>query len=381
MKPGRSAAHSLNEEETSMDQTAIGNQQDLVTVVVPARDEESAIGACLESVLAQTHEELEVIVVDGASRDGTSDVVARYAAADPRVRLLHNPQAIIPVALNLALAAARGKWLVRIDAHAAIPTDYVSIVTRHLSAGRWGGVGGRKDGVGLTSHGRAIATAMGSRFGVGNSTYHYGTVARSVEHIPFGAYPVSLVRALGGWNEKLRVNQDFEFDYRVRQAGHELLFDPALVIRWRSRQSLGDFFRQYRRYGQGKFAVILRHPRSVRIRHVMAPALVLSWIVALAALPLIPMVSGLLVLPYVSALFVASTINARHAEGWAAKTYLPAAFFSMHAAWGVGFWQGLFNSLRKVVRPEPSCPEQLGADSAIAATPVGAGDARTATSA
>ncbi len=319
-------------------------REDLVTVVIPARNEEGFIGRCLESVLAQSHRALEVIVVDGDSADRTADVVSEYAEDDPRVRLLRNERAIIPVSMNLALAAARGKWLVRIDAHAAIPPDYVSTAVSHLSTGEWGGVGGRKDGVGQTPSGRAIAAAMGSRFGVGNSTYHYGTHIQVVEHIPFGAYPVSVARSIGGWNEELRVNQDFEFDYRLRQAGHKLLFDPALVIRWHSRQSLRDFFGQYHRYGRGKVVVIRRHPRSVRLRHLMAPGLVLMWAVALALLPVAPILSGLMVLPYAGALSLASMANARQARGLVAKLCLPLAFLSMHAAWGIGFWQGLLRS-------------------------------------
>ena len=326
--------------------TVAAGEDDLVTVVVPARNEEDFIGRCLESVLSQTHRALEVIVVDGASTDGTADVVARYAAGDRRVRLLHNSRAIIPVSLNVALAAAQGKWLVRIDAHAQVPPDYVSRAASHLATGKWGGVGGRKEGVGLTSHGRAIAAAMGSRFGVGNSTYHYGTHAQVVEHVPFGAYPVSLVRSLGGWSEQLRVNQDFEFDYRVREAGEELLFDPALVIRWHSRQSLGEFFRQYQRYGRGKVAVVRRHPRSVRARHLMAPGLVFAWVAALVLLPFVPLLAGLLVLPYLCALVAASAVSARHVEGWTARAYLPFAFVSMHAAWGIGFWQGVLGAVR-----------------------------------
>src|SRR5436309_3992828 len=116
---------------------------ELVTVVVPARNEESAIPSCLRSILAQTHRNLQVIVVDGASTDRTRDVVLEFARNDPRVELLQNPDAIIPRSLNIAVAAAKARWLVRVDAHSAIPPDYVGRAVRHLRTGRWGGVGGR----------------------------------------------------------------------------------------------------------------------------------------------------------------------------------------------------------------------------------------------
>src|ERR1051325_7700034 len=247
---------------------------DLVTVVVPARNEENAIGPCLDSILTQDEPNLQVIVVDGASTDRTVEIVREYAARDSRVGLLHNPVAIIPTSLNIALAAARGRWLVRIDAHATIPQGYVRKAAERLRTGRWGGVGGRKDGVGTTPAGRAIAAAMASPFGVGNSTYHHGTSRRTVDHIPFGAYPTALARELGGWDERCVVNQDFEFDFRLRRAGFELLFDPELAIAWESRQSIPALWRQYRRYGRGKSYVARLHPDSVKLRHLAAPALV-----------------------------------------------------------------------------------------------------------
>jgi len=314
----------------------------IATVIIPARNESRFIGRCLDSVLAQTERDLQVIVVDGASDDDTVAIVEDYARRDPRVEVLHNPRRIIPVSLNLALAAAEAPWLVRIDAHATVPPEYVAMAVARLQEGRWGGVGGRKDGVGETPAGRAVAAAMGSPFGVGNSTYHYGTETRTVEHIPFGAYPTALVRALGGWDEEFVVNQDFEFDWRVREAGHELLFDPALRIDWHCRQSVGDLFRQYRRYGRGKVRTARHHPRSLRPRHLAAPALV-AWL-ALASLVGLrrPRAAAAAVSPYLLGLAIASTRTARDLDP-AARRHVPGAFAAMHVGWGLGFWAGLLD--------------------------------------
>ena len=321
---------------------------DLVTVVIPARNEENAIGACLDSILAQHHRELQVIVVDGASDDRTTDIVREYSARDPRVELLVNPDRIIPRSLNLAVAHARAKWLVRVDAHAHVPPNYVGLALQHLRTGRWGGVGGRKDGVGGGAAGDAIAAAMASRFGVGGSTYHHGTTVRTVEHVPFGAYPVDVVRELGGWDESLRVNQDFEFDYRVRASGRELLFDPDLVIYWENRTSLKALFSQYHRYGKGKAKVAQKHPASLRPRHLTAPALV----TLLSASGLVATrdrrLAGLLLTPYLLALTAASTTTARKVPT-AARPYVAPAFVAMHVGWGSGFLQGAFGLARQAV--------------------------------
>jgi glycosyltransferase involved in cell wall biosynthesis len=320
---------------------------DLVTVVVPARNEEISLAACLRSISAQTWPNLQIVVVDGASSDRTVDVVREIQSADGRVELVHNPNSIIPVSMNLALAAARGRWLVRVDAHSTIPPDYVATAVALLRSGDWGGVGGRKDGVGETPAGRAIAAAMGSRFGVGNSTYHYGDRQQAVEHIPFGCYPVDLLRKVGGWDEKLRVNQDFELDYRLRTSGKRLLFDPALVIHWECQQRIPDLYRQYKRYGAGKFRVAMKHPRSVRARHLAAPGLVAALTVATAAAPARPRFAAGLVLPYAAALSAATVTTARRLDDPQSRPWVAPAFAAMHVGWGIGFWSAAAAEARR----------------------------------
>ena len=150
---------------------------ELVTVVIPALNEERFLGECLDSVRAQDYRSLQIIVVDGGSTDGTVALIESRIAEDERIELLHNDQRNIPSSLNLALDHARGEWLVRVDAHSTVGQGYVRKAVERLREGTWAGVGGRKDGVGRTPAGRAIAAAMGSRFGVGDSTYHYGTSA------------------------------------------------------------------------------------------------------------------------------------------------------------------------------------------------------------
>ena len=179
---------------------------DLVTVLVPARNEETFIERCLDSIRAQEHCALQVVVVDNASIDGTAAAVARCRDEDPRIELVEHTRPGISGSLNAGLRRARGQWLVRVDAHSTVGPAYVRLAVERLREGAWGGVGGRKDGVGVTASGRAVAVAMGSRFGVGGSTYHHGTSVREVDHVAFGAYPTELLREFGGWDEVIAAN-------------------------------------------------------------------------------------------------------------------------------------------------------------------------------
>lgn len=312
----------------------------LVTVVLPVRNEERTIAEALGSVLAQTYENLQILVVDGMSDDRTREIVASLQETDDRIEVLDNPDRAIPFALNTALAAARGEWMVRVDGHSAIPPDYVRTVVDLFESGDWGGVGGRKDAVGHTVQGRAIAAVMGSKYAQGDSVYHYGEVAQTVDHVPFGAYPVDVIRELGGWSESQLVNEDFEFDYRVRLSGRRILFDPALRISWDCRGRVVDLFHQYRRYGSGKVQTLITHPESLTPRNLAAPGLVVGLLTS-AVLMLFRRTRrlGLLgVLPYA----VVLVLGARDVLPGVAKDerkWVVPAFIALHLGWGTGVWQ------------------------------------------
>lgn len=334
---------------------------DLVTVVIPACNEERNIGACLDSVCAQDYEALQIVVVDGSSTDSTAQIVRDRQADDERVELLLNSRRNIPSSMNMAVGQARGRWVVRVDAHSTIPPSYVRLAVDRLREGSWGGVGGRKDGVGHTVAGRAIAVAMGRRFGVGNSTYHFGTAAQEVDHLPFGAYPLEVIRRLGGWDERLVANEDFEFDYRLRRAGLSLLFDPSIAISWQCRQSIGDLFRQYHRYGRGKADVARLHPASVSPRHLAPPAFVAYAFVGAIVHARHPRRLLAMMAPYLAAVALESWRASPALATLSEKVRLPAAFAAMHFGWGVGVWSGVRTHLmRRRHAGERAAPTSLG---------------------
>lgn len=326
-----------------------GFEEGLVTVVIPARNEERTITGLLESVASQTYSNLQIIVVDGMSEDRTRQLVREFQTRDDRIELVLNPDRVIPLALNLAVDRARGRWVVRVDAHSEIPGDYVQRVVDHLATGQWGGVGGRKDGVGHTPAGRAIAAVMGSKYAQGNSVYHYGTEAQTVDHVPFGAYPTEVIRELGGWSEVQLVNEDFEFDYRLRRSGRELLFDPQIQIRWDCRQSVGDLYQQYRRYGAGKVQTLRTHPESLAARNLAAPVVVAGLGVAVAMLPWRKTrpLAAVLSAPYLVVLAAGAATTVPELDTVEEKKWVVPAFLALHLGWGTGFWGEVLSGLRR----------------------------------
>ena len=318
----------------------------VVSVVMPVRNEEAAIGDAVRSVLAQSYPRLEVLVVDGRSEDRTREVVRALAAEDDRVRLLDNPARVIPAALNVGLAAATGPLLARIDGHARVNADYLlrgvaALTTRPDLAG----IGGRRIGVARTPVGRSVALALSSRVGVGNSINHYSRRPAYTDHASFPMYRTAVARAVEGWDEQLHANEDVDFDHRLRAVGHRLAYDPGMEIHWFVREDLASLGRQYRRYGRGKGAMVLKNgSRALAARHLAPPALLaVITLAALAAALGRPRVAVAVGVPY------ALVVGGGTTAAWVGRPRgepvslpaLPAALVTMHLAWGVGFLEGL----------------------------------------
>jgi glycosyltransferase involved in cell wall biosynthesis len=318
----------------------------LVTVVMPIRNEADAIGRSLAAVLSQDypHDLLEVIVADGRSTDRTLEMVETFLARDPRVRLCDNPGRIVPTGLNTAIALARGEIVVRVDGHCEIAPDYVRRCIGHLRRGEADGVGGSIETIGATPSSRAIALAMSSRFGVGNSAFRTERAAtRLVDTVPFPAYTREILRRAGPFDEELVRNQDDEYNFRVRELGGRILLASDVRSRYESRGSLRSLARQYFQYGYWKVRVMQKHPRQMSARHFVpaafVSALVASGLAALAIPGARTAFIGLAAI-YAAAYLLVSAVVLRRA-GSGPLLLLPVAFATLHLAYGAGFLFGL----------------------------------------
>ena len=317
--------------------------QPVVSVVMPVRNEERFVEAAIAAVLAQEIP-LELLIMDGGSTDRTADLVRKVG--DHRVHLFANPAQTIPAALNIGLANARGAFVARIDAHAKVNPEYLALGLRHLEDPGVAAVGGIRLAVASTPTGKAIAAALSSRFGVGNSINHYADQAQDTDHASFGIYRTEVLNSVGGWDEGLLVNEDVDIDHRILAAGHRIRFDPAMEIHWQVRETLPQFARQYRRYGRGKAGMVRKNGRSaVRLRHLVAPAV--TGVLGLAgASALIGKGRWALLAtaPYVAAIAGATVMTKRNerTEHSVNVPTLALTFPTMHLAWGTGFLEGMF---------------------------------------
>jgi cellulose synthase/poly-beta-1,6-N-acetylglucosamine synthase-like glycosyltransferase len=332
-----------------------------VSVIIPCRNEVKYIGACLDSLLGGDYptEQLEILVVDGMSDDGTRAVVEQYARASASTRLVDNQRRVTPAALNVGIAQARGSVVMLMGAHAACSPTYISGAVVWLKRSGADAVGGlciarpgRDNAVG-----RAIAAAVSHPFGVGNSYFRTGAgEPRWVDTVPFACYRREVFDRLGGFDEELVRDQDDEFNQRILRHGGRLLLVPGIASEYYVRESFGQLWRMFFQYGYFK-PLVVRKVGGVLTGRQLVPALFVSTLLLTAALApalgLARLLFALALGAYTAAdMGVALTVTPR--IGVRAGLALLLAFPVVHLSYGLGYVWGAVDFLiryRQAVRP------------------------------
>src|SRR5262249_20139644 len=318
----------------------------LVSVILPVRNEAATIGRCLAALATQDYpgHRVEIIVVDGASDDGTPALVRAAATIDPRIRLVHNPARFAAQAMNLGLAAAHGDIVARVDGHALVPPDFLRRTVEAL--GRRPDVecvSGALDTRGRTPTGRAIAAVMSSSAGVGPARFRTGARGeRLVDTVAFPVYRRSVLDRIGAFDEELVRNQDDELNLRLARAGGRILLLPDLRIVYFCQSSLRGAWRQYFEYGFWKVRVIQKHGRAASWRHLVPGALVAMLIAAPVVMAVAPLrLPALRVVGAYVVFVVTSSAVLALRPGLTLAPRIAAALLTIHLAYGTGFWKGL----------------------------------------
>ena len=244
-----------------------------ISVVVPARDCAALIGECLGAIDAQTYRgTVDVTVAVAPSRDGTERAVAGAGIELP-LQVVENPAGTAAAGLNVAVAASKGPIVARVDAQSRVPPDYLERAVSTLAQTGAANVGGVQRPVGAAGLPGAIAAAMGSAFGGGPAAFRRGRRSGPADTVYLGVFDRDALESVGGFDETLDRNQDYELNWRLREQGHTVWLDPSLVVGYVPRSDYRGLARQYFSYGAWKRTMLMRNPRSLRIRQLAAPAL------------------------------------------------------------------------------------------------------------
>jgi len=327
---------------------AATNTTGQISVVIPARNEARFIDRCLRSIFSADPVPggVEVLVVDGMSTDGTREILNDWCRQHDNLKVLDNPLRIVPTAMNIGIRAARGKWIVRLDAHTEYPADYFK---RCLRASQNTGADNVGGGVETLCRDKSFQSTLVQaltthRFGVGNSGFRVGASAGEADTVVFGCYRREVFDRIGLYDERLVRNQDYELNCRLRKAGGRIWFDPTIGAQYYNQSSLPGLLRQAFSTGQWNPWMWYIAPYSFAWRHAVPLAFVLMLLTALLFAVVAPsrgFFSLALVLgPYfLAALFSSAQQSLRH--GLWMLPILPFAFFIYHTIYGLGGICGL----------------------------------------
>ena len=314
---------------------------------MPVRNEERHLRAAVQRVLEQGYEgDFEILIAVAPSTDRTHEIADQLAAEDPRVRVLDNPAGYTPVGLNIAIHAARYPIIVRVDGHGELSPHYISLAVRLLEETGAANVGGLMDAQGTSPLSEAIAAAYNSKLGLGGGGFHIENTPAGPAHTVFlGVFRKEILEAIGGFDETLHRAQDWELNYRLRNAGHLVYFSPDLRVVYHPRNSYRALVKQFFTTGQWRREVMRRHPDTASLRYLAPPLAVTGMVGGLSAGLLgVVLRSRLLTAAFVApsiylAFLATATMTMKASPG--ARAHLPWVLAIMHMAWGAGFVRGL----------------------------------------
>jgi glycosyltransferase involved in cell wall biosynthesis len=329
-------------------------------------------------MLAQDFDgELEFLFIDGRSDDRSRELLQRFATQDSRIHIFDNPARRTAAGLNVGLRAARGRWVVRMDAHTVYPGDYIRLGVERLKQGDADWVTGPQVPVGDGPWSRRVALALGSWIGQGQSGKWSGAERSEPAPREFelatsvftGVWARSTLDALGGWDEGWPVNQDSELAARLRRSGGRIVCRTDMGAAYVPRDSLRRLGQQYGRFGYYRAKTFLRHPDSLP-KSRWLPVGALACIIAATMPQRHARRIGLAGSGCYFAGLAAISLRARRRAGRESYWLVPI-FITMHLSWAFGFLLGLSRHLphrrslgvgpAPLQRPAGSAPEPTDA--------------------
>lgn len=331
-----------------------------ISYVMPVLNEAGYLESAVASIVAQDHPgEFEIVLAVGPSTDGTDKIIERLLAADSRIRVVDNPGMDIPIGLNLAIAASRHPIIVRVDAHTELAPGYTGRAVATLERTGAASLGGIMVATGRPGLQAAVARAYNSRYGLGGGAYHGEHATEGpAESAYMGVMRADALREVGGFDETLRRGEDWELNYRLRQAGHLVWLDPQLRVSYWPRDTLTKLRRQFHATGVWRGELVRRLGGRNPLRFFAPPVLLISLVLSAVLIPVLavgvlpPVVAGILSLVFLGpiAYLALLVLAAATTPGTLAdRLRLMVVLATMHLSWGGGFLVGLIRGARNSV--------------------------------
>lgn len=324
----------------------------MVSVICPIYNEEKYIGSFLESILKQDYpkEDLEILLVDGMSKDKTRVIISVYSQKYPFLKLVNNPQQTVPYAMNNGIKSAQGDIIIRLDAHAEYPSNYFSVLVKKLEelegADNVGGVCITLP-CNETPVAISIAECLSNKFGMGNSYFRVGAKeVTSVDTVPFGCFRKALFDKIGLYDTDMIRNQDDELNGRIIKNGGKIYLLPEVEIKYFARDKISKVRKMFYQYGLYKPLgnKKLGSPATVRqfFPLLFVLGLVLGLIFCIVFPVLWPIYAAIILLHLLIGMF--EGIKSAQSTGFKGCIFImPYIFMTMHICYGIGYLKGMYN--------------------------------------
>jgi glycosyltransferase involved in cell wall biosynthesis len=321
-----------------------------VSIIIPCRNEEKYIKKCLDSVLSTSYskDNLEIIVVDGMSTDRTPDIVKQYISEFHFIHLLENKRKVVPVAMNIGIGRATGDIVIRLDAHAVYPRDYIATLVTWKSKLGAANIGTVMQTSVLNKNPKSIAIQkiLSHKLGVGNGLFRTGVDKPvEVDTVPFGCFDKDILIKVGGYDERLLRNQDIELNKRIKKIKGKIFLIPYSMCTYFARETWSALFRNNYKNGLWniKTVYLTKLFSSLSLRHFIPLLFILSLTIPLILTPLFPhfcFLSFFVIIIYLIALSF-SIVNMKRND--TTFYHLLITFIILHISYGLGSLVGLFN--------------------------------------
>lgn len=319
-----------------------------VSTLIVTRNERDYIRLSMMSLIEQTYpkDKYEIIVIDGNSTDGTLDIVndlqREYSKDGFKISILNNEKLILSSGWNIGIKAAKGEYVLRIDAHSTIAPNYIEKCVETMLRVDAVGVGGILVTESLSGGDEAVPLILSSPFGVGNSIFRVSGKEGYADTASYLLYKKYIFEKAGYFDEKMVRNQDIEEHSRIKKAGGRLYFNPEIVATYYSRNTVKKMLKQAYGNGQWNMVLLKKDKSALSIRHLIPFAFVLFLILSLLSgfwwHPIWWLGIAVICLHLILGLYFAT----KKTKKVSTIFKMPILYMSLHIAYGLGYIKGLF---------------------------------------
>lgn len=310
----------------------------MISIILPTLNEANYLRPLVENLLKSKSVISELFICDAGSTDGTIEIIHELAAQHPVVKYFDNQRKYVSYAFNDVYALSTGRYIALLGSHAFYPDKYLENGLKYLESGEADVIGGPLNQQGSGENGIAIALAMSSKFGVGDTEFRTSKKKQYVDSVAFAIYRKEMFQKIGLLDESLMRNQDDELHYRIKANGYKILMVPEMECTYYVRDSFKKLCKQYFEYGLYKPLVLKKVSQAMRIRHLI-PAMFVSFLCLLPiAILLIGPIAFIPLLLYIALAFMVGFSSSARPILALKIVY---AMFILHASYGSGFLLGL----------------------------------------